>query len=353
MGLMDELNRVSDGISQKIKSSTNESRTRSYLVDPFIRAFGYDVSDPKDVVHEYTADIGKQGEKVDYAIKNDGKHILFVEVKPATTGLSDKHTGQLRRYFGTKSQVRFGILTNGFKYRFYADLDNPNIMDDKPFVTIDLRLLDETQVNELNIFTKFAFNLERALAMARALKYTTAFRQLLNAELNPLSEQLIEYFSRKVYKGRMKKSVIDEFAPLVRKAFDEFVDDKIASRPQAVIEEMPHQKPTAKPKKRFAKPKHIAGDSAEIPVFAEYKGHPFEATLSYVESSWRKSRIRFEGEELSPSAAGKKLILSIRSDITGENNGWDFWKLHDPYRNKERPISDLRDDEALRRRLLS
>lgn len=354
MGLMGELNRISDGISQKIKSSTNESRTRSYLVDPFIRAFGYDVSDPKDVVHEYTADIGKQGEKVDYAIKNDGKYILFVEVKSSTTALSDNHTIQLRRYFGTKSQVRFGILTNGFKYRFYADLNNPNIMDDKPFVTIDLRLLDETQVNELNIFTKFAFNLERALAMARALKYTTAFRQLLNAELNPLSEQLIEYFSRKVYKGRMKKSVIDEFAPLVRKAFDEFVDDKIASRPPPAIEPgMPRQKPAAKPKKRFAKPKHIAGDSAEIPVFATYKGHRFEAMLSYVESDWGESRIRFEGEELAPSAAGTKAMRSVSPGVPGPNGWKNFWRLRDPYGNKEHPISDLRNDDALRRRLLS
>jgi len=346
MSLMDELNRISDGISQKIKSSTNESRTRSYLVDPFIRAFGYDVSDPKDVVHEYTADIGgKQREKVDYAIQRDEKPILFIEVKPATTGLSDNHAIQLRRYFGTKSQVRFGILTNGFEYRFYADLDNPNIMDDDPFVTIDLRLLRKDQVNELNIFMKPVFDLERALATAHTLKHLPIFRRLLNEELNPLSEQLIIHFVGKVYKSAVSQSVTDKFAPIVRKAFNEFVNDKIASHPQPAIESgMPRQKPTAKPK-------HIAGDSVEIPVFAEYKGHPFEATLSYVESNWKASRIRFKGEVLNPSAAGKKAMRSVNPSISGPN-GWDFWKLTDPDGN-ERCIGELRENDELRRRLLS
>ncbi len=170
MGLIDELRKIGAEVPRKYQAATDEARTRSYLVDPFIGAFGYNVNDPEDVVPEYTADIGKQREKVDYAIKRDRKPIIFIEVKSATTDLADKHAIKLRRYFGTKSQVRFGILTNGIEYRFYADLDNPNIMDDKPFVTIDLRLFDDEQVNELNIFTKSAFDLESALATAHTLK---------------------------------------------------------------------------------------------------------------------------------------------------------------------------------------
>ena len=348
MSLMDELNRISDGISQKIKSATNESRTRSYLVDPFIGALGYNVNDPRDVVHEYTADIGKQGEKVDYAIKRDGKLILFVEVKSATIGLSDKHTAQLRRYFGTKSQVRFGILTNGFEYRFYADLDNPNIMDDKPFATIDLRLFDEKQVNELNIFTKSAFNLERALAMARTLKYTLTFRQLLNVELNPLSEQLIEYFSRKIYKGRMRKSVINEFAPLVRKAFDEFVDDKIASRPPTVIAEPAPIEPEVKETPAISD----TGQFVEIPIYLRYKRkRHHDATLLFNGSNSRKWRIRLEEEILSVTDAALKAVHSINPGVKAVSASW-LWKLTDPDGNKERHIGDLRKDEGLRRRLL-
>ena len=350
MSLMDELNRISDGISQKIKSSTNEARTRSYLVDPFIGALGYNVNDPQDVVHEYTADVGKQGEKVDYAIKRDGKHILFVEVKSATIALSGKHTAQLRRYFGTKSQVRFGILTNGFEYRFYADLDNPNIMDDKPFVTIDLRLFDEKQVNELNIFTKSAFNLERALAMARALKYTIAFRQLLNAELNPLSEQLIEYFSRKVYKGRMKKSVIDEFAPLVRKAFDEFVDDKIANRPPPAVAEPTPVETESEP---VGETPAISdtGQFVEIPIYLRYKRKRYhDATLLLDASNPKKWSIRLDEETLSVTNAALKVVHSINPDVKAVSASW-LWKLTDPDGN-ERHIGELRGDEGLRRRLL-
>ena len=353
MSLMDELNRISDGISQKIKSATNEARTRSYLIDPFIGALGYNVNDPGDVLHEYTADIGKQEEKVDYAITRDRKPILFIEAKSAKTGLSDKHTAKLRRYFGTKSQVRFGILTNGIQYRFYADLDNPNIMDDKPFATIDLRLLHEEQVNELNIFTKSAFDLNRALAVARTLKYTLIFRQLLNTELDPLSRQLIKYFSRKVYKGRMKQSVIDEFTPLVRKAFNEFVDDKIASRLQTAIESEARPAETEPQITVEESPiQSISEDGMEIPVFAKYKGHQFEATLiRFDHKRPQTSRILYSNNVYSTSRAAKVAINTVNPKIMAWS-GWMFWKLRDPDTGKEREIGDLRKDEGLRRRLL-
>ena len=41
---------------------------------PFFQLLGYDVFNPLEFVPEYTADVGiKKGEKVDYAILNDGE----------------------------------------------------------------------------------------------------------------------------------------------------------------------------------------------------------------------------------------------------------------------------------------
>ena len=49
---------------------------------PFLNALGYDVFDPQIVVPEFTADVGlKKGEKVDYAIKVNGKISILVECK--------------------------------------------------------------------------------------------------------------------------------------------------------------------------------------------------------------------------------------------------------------------------------
>ena len=42
----------------------------------------YDVFNPMEFVPEYVADVGtKKGEKVDYAIMNDGKPVILIECK--------------------------------------------------------------------------------------------------------------------------------------------------------------------------------------------------------------------------------------------------------------------------------
>ena len=352
MSLMDELRKISENINQQRPMMTNEAATELVSIHPFIRALGYDIGNLNEVYPQYTADARTSGsERVDYAIKQSGKPIIFIESKAANKVLSENHWRQLYDYFGAED-VRFGILTNGIEYRFYTDLEKLNIMDKQPFLIIDMLNLDDGLVNELEGFTKAGFDVERILSSARKLRVL----RLLDKEYAQPSEELVGFFARQLYTVDVSRSVIDEFAPVVGQAWREFVEQKIASRLQTAIQPgMPRQKPAiAKPKKRFKKPaRRISGNAIEIPVFAEYKGHRFEAMLSYVESNWRESRIRFEGALMTPSRAGKKLILSIRSDVTGENNGWDFWKLRDPYGNKERSISDLRDDEGLRRRLLS
>ena len=67
----------------------------------------------------------------------EGKPIILIEAKSATSDLNDEHASQLFRYFSV-TEARFGILTNGLQYRFHSDLEKPNHMDEKPFLIIDM-----------------------------------------------------------------------------------------------------------------------------------------------------------------------------------------------------------------------
>ena len=69
----------------------------------------------------------------------NGKPIILIEAKSATSDLNNEHASQLFRYFSV-TDVRFGILTNGLQYRFHSDLEKSNHMDEKPFLIIDLFL---------------------------------------------------------------------------------------------------------------------------------------------------------------------------------------------------------------------
>lgn len=77
----------------------------------------------------------------------DGKPVILIEAKWIGEKL-EKHDSQLFRYFAT-CKAKFAILTNGQYYRFYTDLEEPNKMDETPFLDIDLLALKETQVVEL------------------------------------------------------------------------------------------------------------------------------------------------------------------------------------------------------------
>src|SRR5437763_11879596 len=96
---------------------------------PFISALGYDVFDPAEVVPEFIADVGiKKGEKVDYAIKHDGKIIMLFECKCCNGSLDTCDASQLYRYFSV-TEARIAVLTDGVVYRFYTDIEEPNKMD--------------------------------------------------------------------------------------------------------------------------------------------------------------------------------------------------------------------------------
>ena len=123
--------------------------------------------------------------------------IMIVECKPLGDDL-DAHTGQLSDYFSAVRETRFGILTDGRLYRFYADLDAPNLMDSDPFLEIDLLDVQPSLVAELERFTKSRFDLDEALAAARDLKYSTAIQEFLTGQLESPTKDFVKYVASAV-----------------------------------------------------------------------------------------------------------------------------------------------------------
>ncbi|GHU94607.1 hypothetical protein AGMMS49974_04340 [Deltaproteobacteria bacterium] len=78
MDFAEEIKSLADR-AQKVKGTlTTEEATKTALILPFIMALGYDVFNPLEVMPEFIADVaGRRGEKVDYAIMQDGKPLLY------------------------------------------------------------------------------------------------------------------------------------------------------------------------------------------------------------------------------------------------------------------------------------
>lgn len=238
MDFIDKIRELAARVPQQVDYCITEEATKNALIMPFINALGYNVFNPREVVPEFTADFGtKKGEKVDYAIYQDGHPIMLFECKWSGADLAKVHASQLYRYFSVVTAARFGVLTNGIEYRFFTDLESPNRMDDKPFFTFNILDFQNRQVEELKKFTKSVFDLDEILNTASELKYTDAIRKILADEFEEPSEDFVVFLARQVYSGRMTQAAKDQFSEITSKALRRFLNDKITERLKQAISE--------------------------------------------------------------------------------------------------------------------
>ncbi len=198
---------------------------------PFIAALGYDVFDPREVVPEFTADVGiKKGEKVDYVIKRGDDIVMLIEAKKVSSELDIEHSSQLFRYFAV-TKARIAVLTNGVIYRFYSDLEESNKMDTKPFLELDLLDLRDSLISEVNKLSKSSFDLENMLEAASDLKYMREIRATFERQLDEPDEEFVKFFFQQVMpNGRFVQSAKENFSRLVKRTLHVFIGDKVGDR---------------------------------------------------------------------------------------------------------------------------
>ena len=230
MDFIDIIRDLSARIQKQAGGIQTEEATKNAFVMPFIGALGYNVFDPTEVTPELNADMGiKKGEKVDYAILMNGKPIILFECKWCGSDLDKEHASQLYRYFSV-TECRFGVLTNGIIYRFYSDLEKPNVMDEKPFLEFNMLDIKPLLVEELKKFSKSSFDLNSILAGASDLKYMKEVRKIIEEQINNPSDDFVKFFTSQVYSGRLTQSIREQFAQITKKTFAQYINDKINDR---------------------------------------------------------------------------------------------------------------------------
>jgi predicted type IV restriction endonuclease len=212
-------------------SLQTEEATKTAVVMPFItHVLGYDVFNPAEVVPEFVCDVGtKKGEKIDFAILRDGAVQILIEAKRIGDPLNLQHAGQLIRYFHVSS-ARIAILTNGQLWDFYTDLDRPNLMDEQPFLRLDLLNIDPYALPELRKLTKGEFDLTSVLDAAEELKYVSAIKRNVAQMFADPPEDLSRLLIARVYEGMITAKVRDQFSNIVTKALAQFISDRVNDR---------------------------------------------------------------------------------------------------------------------------
>lgn len=226
MAFEEEIARHADQIKTRLPFIKGEEAAKQALVIPLLQVLGYDVWDPREVQPEYIADFAKkksngQMEKIDYALHIEGAPVVFIECKAADKEL-DEHDSQLARYFNATPSVRVAILTNGVRLKIFTDLQKPNIMDDRPWLDVDLRNLKQAEIDALKKLRKADFGASQVVNLAEEMVFYNAITSYIAIQIQEPSESFVRFVARDAIPaiGSITTKVVERLTPVVRKAIE-------------------------------------------------------------------------------------------------------------------------------------
>jgi predicted transport protein len=126
-------------------AAANEANTRAVLIEPLMKALGWDTSDPTKVTREIKV---FDGTWLDYALLIDGEPHLFLEAKALGKSLDDNAFISQTINYANNEGVTWCVLTNGLVYRIYKTNESVG-MQDKLLLEIDLREALDGSVSDI------------------------------------------------------------------------------------------------------------------------------------------------------------------------------------------------------------
>jgi predicted type IV restriction endonuclease len=227
ISLHDELHMLAKRSVEIRAACRNEESTKLYLALPFVRLLGFDYSNPLEVYPEHAATFDShQPNKVDLAVMSGGEPVIAIECKRVGSDLRQAR-GQLRGYYNALPATKLAILTDGIVFEFFVDSEQPNLMDEEPFLTLDLEVIarNGAAVDVLEMLahmTKDAFSPDTIAELAHVLLVKKRLRISFLEEANSPSEDFCRHFLLKAGLRNVRKAAIDRYyAPMIKTAFND------------------------------------------------------------------------------------------------------------------------------------
>jgi hypothetical protein len=214
----------------------NEAATRMFLIMPFLQLLGYDPYDPDEIVPEADASFAdKFKNKVDYAIYQNREPVMAIETKKVGN-LSEGNKGELKGYFNAMPSVKLGILTNGLQYQLFSDTSRANMMDDEPFVIVDLTEIAQDRISDsvfdaLLKLRKGVFNPEDVGKDAQRKLHINAYLEVLEQAFKRPQREFVRVLADLAdVEGNRTAKLLEEQTTIIAEAMSTFFDKKLLER---------------------------------------------------------------------------------------------------------------------------
>lgn len=339
--LRDAVSTVAARISQYRGKAIGEQNTKAALIEPILRALGWDVEDVDEVRREYRHTT--RFNPADYAFMLLREPKLFVEAKALGENLDDeKWAVQVISYAATAG-VPWVALTDGDEYRIYNALARVGI-EDKLFRRARLSEDAEASVKALAHLSRDEIQADSLDSRWKAEQADRRVREAVEEMLSPPAEWLLRGLDKRI--GDLAKGEIRAALERLRITVDS--PSAPALEPPSVrtggTDRQGH--PPPKPRRRGRRPAPARKGrgstvtlsdliragliSAPCTLSRTYLGRGLEATLQ------TDGLVVFEGHRFeSPSMAAAAARLAVKGappDGTRkvwQTNGWIFWEVVD------------------------
>lgn len=232
---MEEFNRRvrghADHIQKMSPMCTTEETTKQALILPLLDILGFSAYDPNKVRAEHFSDFqgAKVSERVDYALFCNAVPVMFIEAKAHNQHLTN-HCPQLSRYFNATPEVAIAAITNGQEWRFFTDLMHKNVMDERPFLVLDLAKQSDDNALNLLRFHHDQFQPDALRALAEESIYLSTFKQTLTTLLRDCDIEFVKYVAgRAGIERNFTTRFLDAIQPLVKQALAQSISGLVAS----------------------------------------------------------------------------------------------------------------------------
>lgn len=333
--LLQRLSSVKAKILRYGSKSISEQSTKSALIQPVLRALGWDVENLEEVELEYKR--RRSDKPVDYALLLLRTPCLFLEAKALGQSLDDrKWAGQLMGY-ASVAGVEWVVLTNGDEYLIYNS-HAPVPVEEKLFRRVRVTQDEASAAETLGLLSKDRIRDNDITVLWNAHFVDRQVRVAVEAMFAP-DRAPDATIVRAIRKRAHNLSAKDVKASLRRVRIQFDFPEELACD----LAESPAQRsPSGRRRRRTIgmgatvpeQKKAYVGVSLKdlvdhgllktpLRLSNHYKGRDLEATLH------KDGTVEFQGKRYTSCSTAADAARRTVIGGTPHTNGWTFWQFHD------------------------
>ena len=323
--LRDTLSQVRARIGRYRNLGINEQNTKASLIEPVLRALGWDLEDLDEVQREYKP--RSADNPFDYALLVLDRPRLFIEAKALGGDLTDRRWSHQIMAYAVVAGVEWVVLTNGDEYRIY-NAHAPVPVEDKMFRVVHVTDTEPSVEETLDLLSKGQLQRKQIEALWSAHFVDRQIRPVIEGLFSPAPDASLINLVRKrlpnlspndikqgLYRLRIRSDTRPEPAPPEGSTADETSADL---GPEV----------SAPGKEGVSVQDLIQAGLIRPPTLLvkRYKGRDFAAQIE------SDGRVTYEGATYnSLSEAAGSARRSVIGNSTGHRypptNGWQFWQI--------------------------